>query len=98
MQSGSIRAERQRRSSAGQSHNTGKLEQSFSQNRGKATVTPRINSIEKAMGEIRYEELAQAAAQSEPLSKPPKTLKLQEIDVAETGVFQWRMDNENVFQ
>jgi len=61
-------------------------------------VTPRINSIKKVVGEISYEELAKAVAQSGPLSKPPKTLRLQEISAAKPGVFQWRITNENVFQ
>jgi hypothetical protein len=61
-------------------------------------VTPRIGSIKKVDGEASYEELAEAVSQSEPLSKPPKTLRLQEIHVAARGVFQWRTVNENVFQ
>jgi hypothetical protein len=61
-------------------------------------VAPRINSIKKVDGTVSYEKLAEAVSQSEPLSKPPKTLRLQDIDVAEPGVFQWRIANENVFQ
>jgi hypothetical protein len=61
-------------------------------------MTPRMGSIKQVFGSVTYEKLAEMVAGSEPLSRPPKTLKLQAIDVAAPGVFQWRLDGENVFQ